>query len=234
MNTTLRNLSLATLVCGAMSLFVIAEPPKVDPAEEISDIPALPQTPAAIDELVYARPFKLESGYEFEWRADRPTVKAGWLLVLKANSALVFPRQTAEPILYVGDTPAERVNIGHQSGRIVVIVPSELDKEGNIALDLSKSPIWFGTPGLPEQVDADRIEFEQSLARRARISAMPAEIIEAAREKGGALANLPTRESLRKAAAELIKAYSPQETELVDSILADDAAAQAGQAPIGN
>jgi hypothetical protein len=229
MNTMCRNLAFGTLVCVAFNLAVIAAPPKVDPAEEISEIPPMPQTPAAVDELLYARPFKLENGYEFEWRADHPTVKAGWLVVLKVNTALVFPRQTAEPILYVGNTTAERVNVGHQSGRIVVIVPSELDKDGNIKLDLSKSPMWFGTPGLPEQVDADRIEIEQSLARRAKIEPVSAEMIEAAREQGGALLESSTRESLRKSAAELIKAYSPQESQLIDSILADDAAMQASQ-----
>jgi hypothetical protein len=213
-------------------MMVLASPQAVNPAEEISDVPALPQTPAAVNELLVAQPFKLENGYAFEWHADRPLVRSGWLLVLKVNPALVFPRQTAEPILFVGDISAERVNIGHQSGRIVVIVPSEIDKHGEMKLDLSKAPMWFGTPGLPEQVDAERVEFERMLADRAQIKPASAAAIATAREKGGAMLNFSSREMLRKRAGVLIQEHSPQETELIESIMADAAAVESGQAAI--
>jgi hypothetical protein len=45
----------------------------------------------------------------------------------------VYPRQTAEPVLYIGATTAERVNIGHESGRVVAIVPSALNEQGEVA-----------------------------------------------------------------------------------------------------
>lgn len=211
----------AVLSAGSLAYALTAEPQKVDPAEEISDIPALPGTPAPVDGLLYARPFKLAEGYEYEWRAERPMVRAGWLVVLQVNPALVFPRQTAEPILYAHKTTAERINLGYQSGRVVAIIPSELDQDGNLALDLSKAMMWFGTPGLPEQVDAARIEHERILARRAKIAPLAQDAINAATAKGGAMLNANNRAALRAAAAELIKTHAPQEQELIDAILAE-------------
>ena len=84
--------------------------------------PEIPATPAGVDEVVYARAFTLEKGYKFEWRKDRPLLTEGTILILKVNPDLVYARQIAEPVLYVGDTTAERVNIGYGSGRVIAIV----------------------------------------------------------------------------------------------------------------
>ncbi len=219
----LRVLAISALILGAGS--ALAEPPVGVNPNEINQTPALPHTPAAVKGLRYARPFTLEQGYEFEWRAERPTVKAGWLLVLEVESALVFPRQTAEPILYVGKTTGERVNVGYESGRIVVIVPSDLNDQGEVALDLSEAMMWFGTPGLPEQVDAAKAEAERAAAIAARIAPFSAEAINAARAKTGETLNAANRETLRHAAAELIKIHSPHETDLADLILSEANAA---------
>jgi hypothetical protein len=178
----------------------------------------LPHTPAAVGNLLYARPFTLEQGYEFEWRAERPTVRAGWLLVLNVDPALVFPRQTAEPVLYVGKNTGERVNIGYNSGHLVVVVPSDLNDKGEVALDLSQAMMWFGTPGLPEQVDAARVEAERAWAINAKIAAFSPQTIEAATAKGGATLNAANRDALRRAAAELMRTYAPDESELADII----------------
>ena len=210
--------------------FAWAEDRPVDPPagvnpDEIAQTLPLPQTPAAVQGLLYARPFTLKQGYEFEWRAERPVVKAGWLLVLDVAQALVFPRQTAEPVLYVGNTTAERVNLGHESGRIIVIVPSDLDDSGEVALDLRKAMMWFGAPGLPEQVDAARVDAEQKSATAARIAPFSADVIIAARAKDNDTLNADDRQSLRHAAAELIRAHSPQEALLAETILGEDVSA---------
>jgi hypothetical protein len=218
MKMHLRSIALVAAVAGAGLAFA-APPGAVNPAFEINEVPAIPQTPAAIKNLLYARPFTLAQGYEFEWRSEHPRVTSGWVLVLEVNPALVFPRQTAEPILYVGETTGERVNIGHQSGRVIAIVPSTLNDKGEVDLSLSEALMWFGTPGLPEQVDAAKIASERQSAQAAGIAPFAGTAIETARQRGGEMLQAPTREALRHAAAELIRTWSPQEGELADTIL---------------
>ena len=171
--------------------------------------------PAAIDELVYARPYILDEAYTHAWRKEQPSVSRGYVLVLKANPRLLRPRQSAEPVLYVGDQIAERVNVGQESGHLVVLVPTG-DKE----LDLAKTRIWFGRPALPEQCDAKRIEVEKRLAERVGISPLDAEALAAAKTRGGDELAVQDYAALRRAAAELIREYSPQETDLIRGLLA--------------
>src|SRR5262245_27654193 len=94
---------------GACAVMVTAQPPArpapvAGHADDVSQIPPIPATPAAVKNILYARQFKLEQGYEFEWRADHPKVTAGWLVVLEVDPDLVYPRNVAEPVLYVGKT----------------------------------------------------------------------------------------------------------------------------------
>jgi hypothetical protein len=228
-------------IVGSLALFIAAtttplhaDPPvPVDPAEEVSQVPPLPMTPAAVNNLLYALPFTLDQSYESEWRSERPLVTSGWLLVLEVDTACVFPRQTAEPVLYVGNTTAERINVGHESGRIVVIVPSDRNEQGELALDLAQTMMWFGRPGLPEQVDAAKVQVERQAAAAARIAPFSQEKVQSARAKAEAELHVADRASLRHAAAELIKIHSPQETELVEIIQAEKTAEVAGQKPAG-
>lgn len=176
-----------------------------------SDVPDIPDTPAAIDALVYARPFALEKSYKFVWRQEQPLVKEGYLLVLKVDRDLVYPRQTAEPVLYAGDQTVERINVGYESGHVVAIVPGKLD--------LKKTPIWFGTPELPERCNAKTIREEKRLAEQAGIKPPTRERVTAAQKKGGERLKAADRYELRRAAADLIAQYAPDETELVESLL---------------
>jgi len=118
--------------------------------------PEVPPTPAAVDELVYARAFRLDQPYKYRWRAEAPSVDSGHLIVIRVDPALVQPRQQAEPVLYVGNQTAMRLNAGVVSGYVVALVP------GDVAI--GQVPIWFGTPELPERVDAQRIAAERKLA----------------------------------------------------------------------
>lgn len=173
--------------------------------------PAIPATPAAVDALIYARPFALDGGYTFDWRDERPQVTSGILLVLKVDRDLVYPRQVAEPVLFVGDQTAERVNIGYRSGYVVAIVPGDVD--------LTKSPIWFGTPELPERVGENTIRAERALAESNRIRPFPAEVVKAALNRGGKNLQIADREGLLRHAGQLITKYSPAENELAESLL---------------
>ncbi len=103
--------------------------------------PEVPSTPAAVDGILLAQPFTLDEPYEFAWQAEHPMVSSGMILVLEVNPDLVLPRQTLEPVLYVGNSTAERVNNGYPSGKVVAIVPG--------TVNLASAPIWFGEPALP-------------------------------------------------------------------------------------
>jgi hypothetical protein len=172
--------------------------------------PAIPDTPAAVDDVVYLRPFTLSNGFAFDWCKERPQVTSGTLLVLKVDPALVIPRQVAEPVLYVGEQTAQRINFGHESGHVVALVPGEVD--------LSKSLVWFGTPDLPERVDAAKVSEELALAREAGIKSFSAKQIESAVAKGGDRLNVSDLDALlRGEVSELILKYSPQEKHLAEA-----------------
>ncbi len=172
--------------------------------------PAVPATPAAVEDLVYTRTFTLQNGFEFDWSKERPLVTSGTLLVLKVDKALVLPRQQAEPVLYVGDHTAQRINSGYDSGYVIALVPGEVD--------LAKAPIWFGTPELPERIDAAKAKAERARAEAAGMKPFSAEKIAAASAKGGEQLNVASQyELLRGQVSDLIDEYSPQEAPLAET-----------------
>ncbi len=122
--------------------------------------------PTGAVEILAAHAFVVDEPFVHEWRAEKPSVSAGYLLVLAVEPELARPRQTYEPVLYVGQQTAERCNAPPEGGRLVVLVPAPLDGEGRVALDLATTPIWFGSLELPERVDAGRIAQELELARQ--------------------------------------------------------------------
>jgi hypothetical protein len=202
-------------------LLVLATcPPLVMASVESDRPPAIPPTPAPVLELVSARTFTLEAGYTHLWRSERPQADSGYLLVLRVDPALVYPRQVAEPVLYVGQQTAERINIGYESGHVVAIVPAVLDDpEHADFIDLCKAPIWFGTPELPERVGAKRIARERLRAERSGIRPASAEAIARATKRGGrALAAEDKLHLLRESAA-LVRRYAPDEVQLVERLL---------------
>ena len=171
--------------------------------------PPLPATPGGGFELVEAHAFSLAQPYVTEWRADHPTVASGWLLVLRTEPTRLVPRQSAEPVLYVGEQVAERVNPGGPSGHVVVVVPAPLVGDG---ADLSVAPIFLGTPELPERVDAAVARAELATARARGIGPVPRARIAAVTGKAWSLA---TREELLDRAVDLVEVYSPEETDFL-------------------
>ena len=158
--------------------------------------PPLPTTPAPIGALVVAQPFELEQGFRYDWRAERPLVTSGHLLVLAVDPDLVYPRQTAEPILYVGNQTAMRLNVAYPSGQVLALVPGELAQTG--------TRIWFGTPGLPEQVTAASIGAAGELAEAAGLAPLAAVDVAGALERGGPAIRAADLDELLKAANGLI------------------------------
>ena len=180
-------------------------------AAAVAGMPPVPTTPAPVDDLVYARSFSLNAGFTFNWCQERPEVSSGTLLVLKVNPDLVMPRQTAEPVLYVGAQTAQRINFGNESGYVVALVPGEVD--------LTKAPIWFGTPELPERITANRAQAELEKAVKAGIKPFTAKQISAAQAKGGAAVKAADQSTLlREQVVGLLREYSPQESQLADDL----------------
>jgi len=172
------------------------------------DPPPLPvATPVGGIELIYARPFTLDQPYTHAWSAEHPQVKAGWVLVLAVDPDLVHPRQAAEPVLFVGDQTAERVNLGNESGHVVAIVPGPLD--------LAHAPIFFGAPALPEQVDAGKAAAELSAARQRGIAPIAADQIAKVSESS---VHFTDDYELHAWCSDLIQTWSPQETDLIATL----------------
>lgn len=171
--------------------------------------PEIPKTPAAVEAVLYARPFTLDEGFKFLWCKEQPNVTTGTLLALEVDKALVVPRAMAMPVLYVGDQSVERVNQGDQSGRLIVVVPGEVD--------LTKVPVWFGTPGWPWRTDAATGKAERALAEQAGIKPFSQDMVKAARAEGGEPIKTTDKSALlRDQVAELILEYCPDEKHLAD------------------
>ncbi|MGQ0551670.1 MAG: hypothetical protein ACT4PU_00450 [Planctomycetota bacterium] len=180
--------------------------------------PAVPAiTPVGGIELLHARPFTLAQPYLHEWSTAGTRVSAGYLLVLGVDPALVHPRQVAEPVLYVGAQTAERINFGHESGRVVAVVPALPNGRGGVALDWSVTPIFFGAPALPEQVDVARMQAELAAARTLGIAPPSQQSLQAALQPA---VHFGSREDLHLHASDLIEAFSPMEVDLISGLRA--------------
>lgn len=164
-------------------------------------------TPSAVIDVVYVQSFSLRKGYTHFWREEKPFVKTGTLAVFKVNPGLVYPRNAAEPVLYVGNQTAERLNFGNDSGYVVAIIPGEID--------LSKSRAWFGRSELPERVNEKIIGIETELADREKIQPLNPDTVHKVTQQ---YLNVPDLEALlRDHAAELVLKYSPSEKALAEA-----------------
>jgi hypothetical protein len=167
----------------------------------------IPSTPASVKSILYAQRFTLETPYTNTWSKERATVSTGVLIVVEVDPAFVVPRDTLQPVLYAGNVTVQRLNHGYPSGRVVGIVP------GNI--DLTSAPIWFGSPQLPERVTESIIQYERARADKAGVRAFPSARISSIERPAVAAKDLATL--LRNVAADLVYEYSSQEKQLADS-----------------
>lgn len=169
--------------------------------------PGVLATPAAVKGILAARRFTLATPYQYTWSERPRMVGSGTLVVLEVDPAYVVPRNALEPVLFAGNVAIHRLNQGDKSGRVLGIVPGDVD--------VATVAIWFGTPQLPERLTPALIDSERTLAQRAGIRALGrARVAAIARPRVAAqdLASL-----LRTTGAELLLQYSPQEKALADS-----------------
>jgi hypothetical protein len=179
-------LSGALVVSAALAIAAAATPP-------------MPATPAPAGAVIYARTFVLDAGFRFEWSAEKPEVREGTIVVIEADPALVRPRQTQEPILFVGRFPAQRISRANGSGRVVAFVPERVD--------LTQGPVWFGSPGLPEQIDAETAAAERRAALASGIVPLTDSAARAALARGGDEARFATKLELLRALHALALEY---------------------------
>ncbi|MDE0892030.1 MAG: hypothetical protein OSB14_07585 [Planctomycetota bacterium] len=182
-------------------------------------LPSLPVEAQGVIDVLFAQPYVLDQAYVHTWRAERPLTDAGYLLVLEVEEAFTIPRNTKESVLYVGREVAERLNWGTGSGRVIALVPASLDADGVPALDLESALIFYGSPELPERVDAALVQAELAAARAAGVEALSGARALTALEAGGGLKRFADRTTLERHAARLLLEYSPSEAELAESLL---------------
>ena len=163
--------------------------------------------PRPVITIEYILPFQLERSFDFNWRRDQVTVQSGLLVVFKVDPELVTPRNELEPVLYAGNHTVQRLNHGHESGFVLGIIPEQID--------LSQEPVWFGTPDLPERIDADQIAIERSSAERFGIAPLPSDDVVSLTQDPVVASDMTAL--LRKQAADLLLAFSPQEKWLADA-----------------
>jgi len=174
---------------------------------DYGDAPAVIPTDqgASVRDLIYARSFTLEEPFTYLWMREHPQVTSGTILVLDVDRAYARPRPVDMPVLYVGGTPAELMNVGYESGTIIAIVP------GN--RDLTAEPIFFGSIELPERVDASRGQEELAAAWAAGIRPFSSETVRRANARGGRLLAARTPKELLLAIADLLDSYAPDESD---------------------
>ena len=164
------------------------------------------QTRKLID-IVHIQPFRLEKSFRFDWRKERPEVRNGLLVVIKIDTSMLRPTEGLQPVLYAGNHPIQRINLGYASGFLVGIIPAQID--------LSKDPVWFGSPYLPERIDAAYIKKERVKASEGELLRLPGSLLSERTKESVVSPNLSTL--LHKQAGDLILQYAPQEKRIVEA-----------------
>jgi hypothetical protein len=191
-----------SILFGLLVHAALANPVPIEPIDDGS----------AVCGLLFARPFLLASPHEYTWMRDHPPVTEGLFVVVEVDPFIARPREVASPVLYVGDTPAERVNAGRTQGRIVLIVPGRPD--------LTEVPIYLGSVELPERVDAQRGARELEAARLQGVEPFGEDEVREAFARGGTVLRLSGPEALYHAAADLVATWAPEDRERADNLRA--------------
>ena len=174
------------------------------------------KTPMPVARIRSATPFRVETPFAHDWSAEKSTATAGWLVVLDVDARYVQPRQTAEPVLYAGNVPVQRLNVGVRTGRVIAVIPATRTAENQTRADLMATPIFFGAPELPERITRDMADAELARARAAGITADNAGRIRAAIRAGGPEVVVQDRAALLREAASLVLEHAPDESHLAD------------------
>jgi hypothetical protein len=208
-------LSLAILGAGTFATLRTAE--GTSPQQATTNLGSVPVR------LVFAQPYRVVEPYRFAWmhEKDAPMVEGGWIIAVASDPEIVDVRQTHDELLFVGDTPVERVNVGLESGILVGFVPSPLDAQGQPTLDLGSTPIYWAKPEiLPEALrTADAQAVLKDAVARGAAPQTQAAVVEA-RTQGGQTVDVGTLGDLFEYSAVLLKRYAPEEVDLISGLTA--------------
>jgi hypothetical protein len=145
-------------------------------------------------------------------------VEEGYLVVVAADPEVARLRQAYSPILFVGEWPAEVLNDGGESGRVIAIVPATVP-----ATDLARTPVFYSLlHALPESLGREEARGVLARATRSgwRVSSSP--VLAPPRV-------FADRWELSLRASELIEIYSPGEVDLVSGLRAPPLFASAAE-----
>lgn len=201
-----RRLPLRVMLSALAATAAVAALAFWSPSAGATAAPAAATQPLAPQfDLVHAERFRVAKPFRHLWRADRPLVQEGWLLVLSGDEELLKPRQAKEPVLYVGAQTAERINTAQGSGRLVVLVP------GNFPLDGTQ--VFLGSEALPEELRQPQISAELEAATARGVPPLAAASVARAVQAG--VTEFADDFALRLRAIDLVEAHSPNEKELI-------------------
>lgn len=205
----------AILALGAVAFGVQA---KVRGSAQVS-APRASAQGGEVRDLVLAAPFVLDEPWTHAWRAESPSFRAGWLLVLEVDPKLVRPTELAQPVLCGEGESLERMNHGFESGRVVAILPSELDARGYPSADLASTTFFFAPAALPESTTGATIRRELGLAHARGLHPFDGKVVAEALLRGGGLIAVRDRVELDRLAAQLILEHAPSERERAEQML---------------
>ena len=231
LTTTVLAASVATAMLWVSDVVDAQQAAQTSPpttVDEVNRTPELPKTPSAraAAQPVLMQWVQLTQPYPTDFRAERPLVRAGWLVVIRADSALLTPRSLAEPLLLASadgwTASVEWMQHGATSGHSVCFVPwvdqpqPPVGSDGRAPTDESKQRaslrglrMWFGTPELPERVDAALLARERALADASGLQPLPKDRIPTA----SADITLADRSALVARMRELATIWCPAEVE---------------------
>jgi hypothetical protein len=109
--------------------------------------------------------FRATTPLVYDHLAGRPEVREGWLLVAEVKPELARPRQVANPVLYVGDTPVMLLARDPATGCVAGLLPAK---------NLADEPVGFGSAEPPERVDPARGAAERAALVAAGVRPRPA------------------------------------------------------------
>ncbi|MEM7582339.1 MAG: hypothetical protein AAF560_03080 [Acidobacteriota bacterium] len=162
--------------------------------------------------LLSAQAFTVEEPYRHLWRADRAAVTNGSVIVIQADAEITQPRQGFHPYLFVGEWPAEAINFGTGSGRVVALVPLPPSA-------LAEVPIYYANPEiLPEALTPEDARATLAAALAAGLLPPSTEELSAALAAGGFQRSPADHHTLRRSVAELVAQFSPQEHDLAHGL----------------
>lgn len=203
-----RTMLVGVALAGTIAPAVSADPPA-------ARNPRAAALPVGIRSLVAVQPFRVAEPWPHEWRADRPTVREGWIVVLEADPGLVRPRQTEQAVLMAGAMPLEVVHVAVDRGIVVAILPREAAAD---AAGIGALPFHLAMPALPESLSIDEAKARSAAAIAAGIGPRGEPELAQARGAGGPAVELADREAIDRVVGAMLRRLLPSESVRADEL----------------